>query len=269
MDILPENWFPEHVGGEIAPLAQALLYPYPAPAGDFYMRDGLPLEAPHGIDPEALYGRVPVLSVGSNRAPLQLRRKFGAGASLPVTSCQLIDADVVFAASLSFYCAIPATACPSPGTVARLNITWLDQDQLDHMHDTEAVGIAYDYVQIDAGVVAHGQRPADAVFDQPVFGYQARAGVLARDGSPVAQRGIAATGRRFAEADQAEMLNWARQLADVNATQTPLEGWITSLRSSRPSRDHVIAALAGHAQAPQQQPWQVVDAVSRNPDKFL
>ena len=69
MDTLPENWFPEHVGGEIAPLAQALLYPYPAPAGDFYMRDGLPLEAPHGIDPGALYGRVPVLSVGSNRAP--------------------------------------------------------------------------------------------------------------------------------------------------------------------------------------------------------
>ena len=83
-----------------------------------------------------------------------------------------------------------ATACPSPGTVARLNVTWLDQAQLDHMHDTEAVGIAYDYVQIDAGVVDHGQRPADKVFDQPVFGYQARAGVLARDGSPVAQRAL-------------------------------------------------------------------------------
>ena len=190
MDALPENWFPEHVGGEIAPLAQALLYPYPAPAGDFYMRDGLPLEAPHGIDPGALYGRVPVLSVGSNRAPLQLRRKFGAGASLPVTSCQLIDADVVFAASLSFYCAIPATACPSPGTVARLNVTWLDQAQLDHMHDTEAVGIAYDYVQIGTGVVDHGQRPADKVFDQPVFGYQARAGVLARDGGPLHSAGL-------------------------------------------------------------------------------
>ena len=271
MDALPENWFPEHVGGEIAPLAQALLYPYPAPAGDFYMRDGLPVEAPQGIAPEALYGRVPVLSVGSNRAPLQLRRKFGAGASLPVTSCQLIDADVVFAASLSFYCAIPATACPSPGTVARLNVTWLDQAQLDHMHDTEAVGIAYDYVQIDAGVVNHGQRPADKVFDQPVFGYQARAGVLARDGSPVAQRGIAATGRQFAEADQAEMLTWARQVTDkdVTTSQTPLEGWITSLRSSRPSRDHVIAALAGHAHLPEKQPWQVVDAVSRNPDAFL
>ena len=86
-----------------------------------------------------------------------------------------------------------------------------------------------------------------------------------------AQRGIAATGRQFAEADQAEMLTWARQVTDkdVTTSQTPLEGWITSLRSSRPSRDHVIAALAGHAHLPEKQPWQVVDAVSRNPDAFL
>ena len=40
-----------NMGGEIAPLAQALLYPYPAPAGDFYMRDGLPVEAPRGLIP--------------------------------------------------------------------------------------------------------------------------------------------------------------------------------------------------------------------------
>ena len=265
--MLPETWFPDHVDGVITPLAQALLYPYPAPAGDFFMEDGLLRECPQGIDPALLDGRVPVLSVGSNRAPLQLRRKFGAAASLPVTACTLHDADIVFAASLSFYSAIPATACPCPGVAVRLNIAWLDEAQLNHMHDTEALGIAYDFVCLDDGLIDHGGRPDAAVFGQPVYGYQARAGVLLQDQAPVAHQAIAARGRRFAEADEAAMLDWARTL--TGAQEMSRDDWIMAMRSSRAARDPVIAALAEHGFTPPGQPWQVVEARAGNAEAFL
>ena len=264
---LPKRWFPDHIDGVIDPLAQSLLYPYPAPIGDYYMRDGLPVEAPEGIEPDNLVGRVPVLSVGSNRAPLQLRRKFGPEACLPVTACRLINADVVFAASLSFYCAMPATACPSPGTVAQLNITWLDADQLAHMHDTEALGIAYDFVQIDRDIVDHGNRKRAGVFNQPVFGYQARAGVFANNGMPVAQAGIPATGRQFLASDQMHML--AMIMGLMGEATVSLEDWILHLRDSRSARDDVMTMLADRSMTPPDQPWHVVEAQSQNAEKFL
>lgn len=264
---LPERWFPDHTNGVIEPMAQALLYPYPAPDGDFFMIDGLPHVVPGGISPDALEGRTAVLSVGSNRAPLQLRRKFGEKASLPVTSCTLHDADIVFAASLSFYSAMPATACPCPGVSVTLNIAWLDHDQLSHMHDTEALGIAYDYVRLDDGIIDHGQRADAAVFAQPVYGYQARAGVIFRDDAPVAHRGIPARGRQFAEADQQDMLAWARAI--TSSPDTPLEEWIAAMRASRTARDPVISALADLGVTMPDQPWQVIDAKASNAENFL
>jgi hypothetical protein len=264
---LPATWFPDHTDGKIDSVAQALLYPYPAPEGDYLMRDGLPREVPEGISLDALEGRVPLLSVGSNRAPLQLRRKFGEGVSLPVTACILHDADIVFAASLSSYSAIPATACPCPGVAVRLNVAWLDPNQLATMHDTESVGHAYDYVRLNDGLVDHGTRPKAAVFEQPVFGYQSRAGVLERDGAPVAHSGISAEGRQFAEADEAEMLEWVQQL--IGAELIPVEDWVMEMRESRSVRAPVKAALAKHGIAITDPPWQVVDARAQNAIDFL
>ena len=54
-------------------------------------------------------GRVAVLSVGSNRAPVQLRRKFGDAAIIPVTPARLFDCDIVHAAMLGF-----TRRCPAP-----------------------------------------------------------------------------------------------------------------------------------------------------------
>jgi hypothetical protein len=62
--VLSDRWFPDHVDGVIKPLSQAKLYPYPAPEGDFFMRDGLPHLVEEGITATDLKGRLPVLSVG-------------------------------------------------------------------------------------------------------------------------------------------------------------------------------------------------------------
>ncbi|XDZ65098.1 hypothetical protein AB8880_09190 [Alphaproteobacteria bacterium LSUCC0684] len=266
--MLPDQWFPDHIDGTIAPLSQAKLYPYPAPEGDFFMREGLPRLAAEGITADHLNGRIPVLSVGSNRAPLQLRRKFGTDALIPVTACILKDCDIVFAAAISYYGAVPATACPSPGTRVRLNVAWLDPVQLRHMHDTEALGIAYDFICLDPGQVDHGPRADgdDPVFAAPVYGYQSRAGLIDGKHGPVAHADIPATGRRFEDMNEAAML---AEVMKRNSGGDDLDAWIMRMREERPAREEVARTLAESSISMPEGPWQQVPATAENAQTYL
>lgn len=266
-DDLPLEWFPEHTGGVIDPAAQAKLYPYPAPSGDFWMRGGLPELRPDGIAPHELSGRTPVISVGSNRAPLQLRRKFGVDAELPVTACMLQDCDVVYAATLSFYCASPATACPSKGSSVTLNITWLDDDQLLHMHETEALGVAYDFVQLDDGLVDHGPRGDDAVFGQAVFSYQSRSGLLCFDDAPIAHKAIPPERRKFKAMTEVEVL--AEIKNRTGHSTLSLDDWLDQMRDDRGMRLQVMDRLSAFSMPMPKAPWSVQNAVASNPDDYL
>jgi len=178
---------------------RAIDYPYAAPEGAFVLKGGR-LAALD--DPALLAGRTAVLSVGSNRAPVQLRRKFGDDAIVPVTPAILHDCDIVHAATVSYYGAVSCTAFPSRGTDVMLNVAWLDEAQLAVMHRTEALGVAYDYVRLLTGTVTHLPVP-DAGGDivaasQPVFGYSARGGVLDLGaGQPGGLSRIPARNRQF------------------------------------------------------------------------
>jgi hypothetical protein len=265
---LPSEWFPDHdANGQITPNGQAKGYPYPAPEGDFWMRDGLPVLCPQGITEDECQNRTPVLSVGSNRAPLQLRRKFGPRATLPVTSAKLHDCDIVYAATMSYYCAVPATAFPSPGTVVTLNIAWLDDDQLDHMHATEALGVAYDFVRLDEGLIDHGNRQDAPVFNQPVYGYQSRSPMMALDHAPVAHAMILAEGRRFRAMDQGEMLDYVKSRTGYDHMM--LDDWLEHLRQDKTNRLKIMDMLAADGIALGEVPWQVVTAKAKDIDRYL
>ena len=164
----------------ISELDRARKYPYHAPQGGFILNAGrlLPLtEGDLAASASAILGgRVAVLSVGSNRAPVQLLRKFGTAATVPVTPARLHDCDIVHAALIGYYAAVPCTAFPSVGTVVDLNVAWLDPEQLVQMHRTEGIGVAYDFVEMDN--VEHlftlSAAFSGALSDGPVFGYAAR-----------------------------------------------------------------------------------------------
>ena len=282
MAALPPQWFPEHDNNdEIKPLARALLYPYPAPTGDFYMQNGSLCLVPEGIRADKLRGRIPVLGVGSNCAPLQLRRKFRKEAFLqlglkfdkedfvPVTAATLHNADVVFAAHLSSYCAVPATAVASPGTRVTLNIAWLDSDQFMIMNDTEDLGGVYDLIGYEKGMVTHGCRPDgdDEVFHQPIYGYEACNGVLGIDGGAVAHAGIRAEGRHLPEMDQTMMFEKLRPLlngVDMPGDMPgdmPLKKWINHMRKHKCQRIACAEELKSRALSKTpSSPWEVVDA---------
>ena len=191
----------------ISEVGRACKYPYDAPEGGFVLASGRLLnleqaqldqmdEDPHrGV----LAGRTPVLSVGSNRAPVQLLRKFGPDSFLPVTPARLHDCDITHAAILGYYAAVPCTAFPSPGTIVDLNVVWLDDDQLLQMHRTEGINVAYDFVVMETVEHQFTVRPG------PVFGYVARAGVLdCGDGEPAGLSAIPSHGRKFKTLTQAE-----------------------------------------------------------------
>ena len=219
-----------------------------------------------GIAGDELVGRTAVLSVGSNRAPLQLRRKFGAKATLPVTRCRVHHIDIVYAATLSFYCASPATACPSPGTIVDLNIAWLDDNQLLKMHETEALGIAYDYIQFDDGVIDHLDRAHHPDFDQPVFGYQSRSPLLDLGQGPVAHKKIPSSLRQFTAMTEEDVLN---ALKDHVQGEGSLDDWIITMRDDRDYRLSVMDRIADLATDCPEGPWQVLDVKAKRPDDFL
>lgn len=136
-------------------LLRAFLYPYAAPDHDFLFKGGrvepVPADDIAGLS-GLIRGRVPVLAVGSNRAPVQLARKFSGhdlSDEVPVSHGWLEDHDIVYSTHLTRYGAVPATLATSFGTRVRVSVTWLDAKQLLHMHKTESVPAHYRYDQLD------------------------------------------------------------------------------------------------------------------------
>ena len=148
---------------------RAINYPYFAPNYSFSFYKGKFIK---GICND-LTNRIPILSVGSNRSPYQLKRKFSLDQDICVTPATLYDSDVVFAASLSSYGSMPATQWPSEGTEVDLNVLWLNEEQLEIMHLTEALGVAYNFVKLKLGSV----KIKDFKYTKPIYGYISISGV--------------------------------------------------------------------------------------------
>ena len=257
--------------GELSEYERASLYPYMAPEGSYLLAKGRlfqlkqrDLEESNLVQAEPLLvGRTPVLAVGSNRAPYQLLRKFGSEAIVPVTSARLHDCDVVHTALVSYYGAIPCTAFPSSGTITELKVVWLDEQQLLHMHKTEGIGVAYDFVKMQ------GVEHQLVVPTGPVFGYAARAGVLAwEDMKPAGLSAISSHARQFKTVSQGEVVQRVCKLANLTEA-CPVEQFITTMQADKTLREEVIAQLQAHAIQPDQPPWRVIPVSMDGIDEYL
>ena len=232
----------------LSDLERALDYPYDAPDYAYLIKDGQVFE----LDPDYDFAsRIAVLSVGSNRAPVQLNRKFGKSAELPVTPVRVYDCDVVHVANLAPYGAVPCSAFPCPGTHTDLNIAWLTHAQLDIMHQTESVGEAYNWVEWDLSCIQHQ-------FEAPLvrlFGYAAIAGAFGNSGEgPFGLQRIPAENRKF-------IVKTQRQIQQIIyerfcKEQVSLESWIQQLQLDDMLRGEVASGLRGDAVLPSSMPWQ-------------
>lgn len=192
-------------------LALATDYPYEAPDESYLFTEGaaraLSAAGWRALD---FAGRVPVVAHGSNRSPAQLFRKFGRGATIPVTYGRLAGYDVVYAAHVARYGAITSTLAALPGVAARVALTWLTAEQLAFMHETERMN--YTYGRLDPAAFAPEAGPAPASLTV----YIGNHGPLALDGGLVGLAAVTAEGRRHPAL-------WQRALQARLAPGQPLE----------------------------------------------
>ena len=117
-----------------------------APLGEWLVRlsegEDRPLDQvllEHGAIPMA--GRVPVLAIGSNAAPAQMRRKLaarGLAATVPIVAVTVSGLSVGVSAHVSRPGYLPATPVPDLSAKNLLMwVTWLAQDQLLIVDETE------------------------------------------------------------------------------------------------------------------------------------
>jgi hypothetical protein len=191
------------------PVAHAKSYPFPVPGTSYRFVNGAP-EAldDHGFDRA---GRVPVLAAGSNQSHEQLARKYSVldgHVEIPVQRAALHDFDAVYAAHLAGYGSVPSTFCPSPGTAVTTYVLWLDDAQLNRMHETER-NYTYDVVEdIRVEIDDTGEVVSTAHI------YTARVGCVNVDGAAVALSEISARGRTLRAMSQVEMLGHVRDRLD-------------------------------------------------------
>ena len=182
-------------------MERATLYPYESPKINFLIKKGVLKNLPTDYD---FSNRIPVLAIGSNRNPAQIIRKFGNENEIPVTNAILKNCDVIHSSLISYYGAVPATIWPSSGSRVNLSINWLNDLQLKKMHETEAVGKAYDFVVFDDETVILDDYKNSS---KTVYGYVAISGGLKFDDSmPRALSAISNQKRTLKNATQEEAI---------------------------------------------------------------
>ena len=183
-------------------LARAKAYPYPIPDHCYLFERGRYREL--DWSPELTEGRVPVIACGSNRSPVQLARKYQdhGHAVIPVQRAWLDDFDVVYAAHITSYGSIAAMLQHVPGTKVEVSITWLAEDLMARMDETEGRGFDYDLAALDDVTLETALGDIHISAYAYVYGH----GTLVDAGAPVGIREIRAHGRPHRACTQSEIL---------------------------------------------------------------
>ena len=189
----------------VDPVAHARNYPFPVPGKSYIFRNGdVTAYCDDEIDKTL---RTPVLAAGSNQSNEQLARKysvFRGDVEIPIQRATVANFDTVYAAHIAAYGSIPSTFYPSPGTEVTTYVLWLDDAQLNRMHETEG---NYTFDQLDSIQVNFGNRTQCL---KRAYVYTARVGCVNINGLPVALKEISARKRTLPEMTQTEMLESLR-----------------------------------------------------------
>ncbi|MEU5636390.1 hypothetical protein ACH47C_18895 [Streptomyces rishiriensis] len=176
MDARDEHRTLEALGLADAPRDHPLSYPgaWPSSSGLLDGDELLPL------DRLTHPGRTPVVAVGSNASPAQLRHKMaesGAVSPIPMVRARVTGIDVGVSAHISRLGYVSASPVNAPGAARQLFVIWLDADQLATLDATEP---NYDRVLLPAPGFRVELENGEALLD--TFAYVNHHGVL-HDGS--------------------------------------------------------------------------------------
>ncbi|MFJ1811493.1 MULTISPECIES: hypothetical protein [unclassified Streptomyces] len=174
-----ENRTLQALGLADAPRDHPLTYPgaWPAGSGLLHGDELLPL------DRLTHPGRTPVVAVGSNASPAQLRHKmaeFGIASPIPMVKARVTGIGIGVSAHISRVGYVSASPIDSPAATRELFVIWLDAEQLALIDATEP---NYDRVLLPAPGFRVELENGEALFD--AFAYVNHHGVLHNaDGRP-------------------------------------------------------------------------------------
>ena len=236
------------------PFERAVSYPYPAPDFSFSFYKGAFVK---GIRHD-LENRFPILSVGSNRSPYQLKRKFTLDEDICVTPAILYDSDIVYAASISAYGSVPATQWPSKGASVALNVLWLNEDQLNKMHLTEGLGIAYHFVKLTTGTV----KIKDFNYTKDIYGYISVPGVLPfKDKLPRRMSSIGGNNIKLNEFSEINTLQFLKEI--IGEERLQLDQWLEKIVNDEEYRFSILKVLVSKAINPKNPNWDILNVTTK------
>lgn len=202
-------------------LARALAYPWARPVGSYLLSGGQvePLAAMAAARRDEVLarftgpgsGRVALLAIGSNAAPVATERKFAHFAkpeerSLLALVGHLHDFDIGVAPHPALYGSLPATPFPSPGTAVRAALLWVTPAQFTQLTWSE---LSYRLGRLRTRFEVE---ESEASFDA-VLVFASRFGTFCPDGEPVALAAVPARSRTAPERSQEQLLDAAAALA--------------------------------------------------------
>jgi len=122
-------------------------------------------------------------------------QKFGHDAShvIPVQRARLAAFDVVYSAHISSYGAVPAMLQGSPGASVSIAVTWLDEVQMEIMHDSEISASNYAFVELSRVQLTLD----DGNVEHTAYAYVSSRGHLSHEDAPIALAVIECSGRRY------------------------------------------------------------------------
>ena len=184
---------------------------------------------------------MPVLAAGSNQSHEQLARKYSVltgHVEIPIQRAELADFDAVYAAHLAGYGSVPSTFHPSPGTAVTTYVLWLDDAQLNRMHETER---NYTYDQL--GNIRVEPDDGSAAIETAYI-YSARVGCVNVGGAPIALAEIPARNRTLRAMTQPDILAYIRDRLEPG---TDLDDFIRAHIDREDVRQARTAALSAEA----------------------
>ncbi len=244
----------EELFPELSSYNRAVNYPYFAPDYPFsFYKGSFIKDICFNLE-----NRIPILSVGSNRSPYQLKRKFSLDQDICVTPVKLYDSDIVYAASISSYGSLPATQWPSEGTIVDLNVLWLKEEQLNTMHLTEAVGVAYHFVKLKQGSVKF----RDFEYTDDIYGYVSVAGVFPFNGTnPKRLSAIYGFNTKLENVNEYEALLLTMSILENK--KKSLAQWLIEVTNKKQYRFKLHDNLKKIALKPKNPNWEIMDVNSR------
>ena len=190
--------------GTIEAIERAKTYPFRRPQCSYiFTHDHEHLLEGHPDTWEIdLDGLTPVFGYSSNPSPVALAHKFAAipEVHIPVIAFEVEGYDAVYSSHISAGY-IPATIHPSPHTRIQGFMTYLTDQELETMNDSESRGVNYELLELDAM-----GRFEDGVELERPLSYVSLHGQLEIDGELRAVPGTQAKDRQFGEMAQRDVL---------------------------------------------------------------